>query len=84
MSCIRPVIAYTVSKLSTYTSNIRIDHRKRIVRVLRYLKYTYSYMLHFIKYLAVIERYIDANWISNVKDSKSTNRFVIILGGATK
>jgi hypothetical protein len=30
----------------------------------------------------IIEGYSDANWISNIKDSKSTNRFVFVIGEA--
>ena len=37
MSCTRPDIAYTVSKLSRFTSNLSADHWKAIVRILRYL-----------------------------------------------
>ena len=45
MSCTRPDIAYTVSRLSRYTSNPSADHWKAIVRVLRYLRYTRNYGL---------------------------------------
>lgn len=38
MSCTRPDIAFTVSRLSRYTSNPGADHWKAIVRVLRYLR----------------------------------------------
>ena len=38
MNCTRSDIAYAVSKLSRYTSNLGPDHWKAIVRVLRYLK----------------------------------------------
>ena len=40
MNCTHLDIAYTISKLSRYTSNPGLDHWKAIVRVLRYLKYT--------------------------------------------
>ena len=43
MSCIRPDITYTISKLSRYTSNPNDDHWKVIIRVLRYLRYTCDY-----------------------------------------
>ena len=82
MSCTRPDITYTVSKLSRYTSNPRADHWKGIERVMRYLRYTRCYRLHNARYSAVIEGYSDANWISNVKDSKSTSGFVFTLKGA--
>ena len=61
MSCTRPDIAYTVSRLSRYTSNLSIDHCKAIVRVLRYLRYTRNYGLHYTRYSVVLEGYSDAN-----------------------
>ena len=82
MSCTRQDIAYAVSKLSRYTSNPNGDHWKGIVRVLRYLRYTRDYGLHYIRYLAVLEGYSDANWISDVKNSKSTSGYVFTLAGA--
>lgn len=39
-SCIRPDLNYRVSKLARYTSDLRVDHCKAMVRVLRYLGYT--------------------------------------------
>ena len=81
MNCTRLDIAYAVSKLSRYTSNPGPDHWKAIVRVLRYLKYTQNYGLHYSKYLAVLEGYCDANWISDTKDSKSTSGYLFTLGG---
>ena len=81
MNYTRPDIAYAVSKLSRYTSNPGPDHWKAIVRVLRYLKYTQNYGLHYSKYLAVLEGYYDANWISDTKDSKSTSGYLFTLGG---
>uniref|UniRef100_A0A2N9EVE4 Reverse transcriptase Ty1/copia-type domain-containing protein n=1 Tax=Fagus sylvatica TaxID=28930 RepID=A0A2N9EVE4_FAGSY len=82
MNCTRPDIAYSVSKLSRYTSNPGEDHWKAIVRVLRYLKYTLNYGVHYTRYLAVLEGYSDANWISDTNDTKSTSGYVFTLGGA--
>ena len=81
VNCTRPDIAYVVSKLSRYTSNPGPDHWKAIVRVLRYLKYTQNYGLHYSKYPAVLEGYYDANWISDTKDSKSISGYLFTLGG---
>ena len=81
-SCTRPDIACTVNKLSRYTSNPGIDHWKAIVRVLRYLRFTRNYGLHYHRYPAVVEGYSDANWISDMKDSKSTSGYVFTLAGA--
>ena len=61
MNCTRLNIAYSVSKLSKYTSNPGEDQWKVIVRVLRYLKYTLNYGVHYTRYPAVLEGYSDAN-----------------------
>lgn len=82
MSCTRPDIAYVVSRLSRYTSNPSTEHWKSITRLLRYLRYTREYGLHYTRYPAVIEGYSDANWISDIKDSKATSGYVFTLGGA--
>ena len=82
MSCTRLDIAYTVSKPSRYTSNPNDDHWKGIIRVLRYLRYTHDYGLHYTRYPAVLEGYCDANWISDAKNSKSTSGYVFKLVGA--
>lgn len=83
MSCTRPDIAYAVSRLSRYTSNPNVTHWKGIMRVLGYIRYTLDYGLHYTRYPAVLEGYSDANWISDIKDSKSTSGYVFTLGGAT-
>ena len=78
----RPNLAYTVSKLSRFTSNPRTDHWKVIVRVLRYLQYTCNYGLHYTRYPKVLEGFSDVNWISDVKNSKSTSGYVFTLASA--
>ncbi|KAH9705270.1 hypothetical protein KPL70_011800 [Citrus sinensis] len=57
------------------------DRWKAIVRVLRYLRYTRNYGLHYTRYPEVLEGFSDANWISDVKDSKSTSSYVFTLAG---
>ena len=61
MSCTRPDIAYSIRKLSSYTSNLGAKHWQGIMRVLKYLRFTRDYGLHYIKYPAVLEGYSDAN-----------------------
>ena len=82
MNCTRPDIAYSISKLSRYTSNPGVDHWKAVIRVLRYLRYTQNYGLHYTRYPAVLEGYNDANWISDMKDTKSISGYVFTLSGA--
>ena len=61
MSCTRPDIAYAVNRLSSYTSSLRAMHWEGITRVLKYLRFTHDYGLHYTRYPAVLEGYSDAN-----------------------
>ncbi|GJU53734.1 retrovirus-related pol polyprotein from transposon TNT 1-94 [Tanacetum coccineum] len=78
----RPDLAYVVSRLSRYTSNPSVAHWKAMTKVLHYLRYSRDYGLHYDRYHAVIEGYSNANWISNIKDSRLTSGYVFTLGGA--
>ena len=82
MNCTRLDLAYVVSRLSKYTSNPGKSHWTTIIRVLRYLRHTQNYGLHYMRYPAVLEGYNDANWISYSNDTKSTSGYVFTLGGA--
>ena len=81
MSCTRLNIAYAVNRLSRYTSSPGAMHWQGIARVLKYLRFTRDYGLHYTRYPAVLEGYNDANEISNVKDSKSHSGYVFTLEG---
>ena len=80
MSCTRHDIAYAVSKLSSYMGNLGAKHWQGIMRVLKYLRFTHDYRLHYTRYPAILEGYSDANWLSNVKYSKSHSCYVFTLG----
>jgi hypothetical protein len=41
-----------------------------------------NYRLHYTSYLAVLEGYIDVNWIFDTKHLKSTSEYNFRLGGA--
>ena len=73
MNSTRPDIAYSVSRLSRYTSSPGRVHWNALIRVLRYLKYTLNFELHYTKYPPVLEGYSDANWISDNIETKSTS-----------
>jgi len=47
------------------------------------LKNIKEYALRYEKYPFVLERYIDANWIADFEESKSTSEYIFTLGGAT-
>lgn len=82
MYCTRLDIAFVVCRLLRYTSNPSTDHYwEAIARVLGYLKRTKNLGLFYNNYLAMLERFCDANWITSVNNIKSTTRWIFTLGG---
>ncbi|GJW68700.1 putative reverse transcriptase domain-containing protein [Tanacetum coccineum] len=79
--CTRPDIAYSICKLSRYTSNPSQDHWKAIERVLGYLKRTRQLALYYDCFPTILEGYSDASWITGDSDSKSTTGCIFTLGG---
>ncbi|KAG8486327.1 hypothetical protein CXB51_019664 [Gossypium anomalum] len=59
----------------------RENHWKTIVRVLRYLRYTRNYRLHYSRDPAVLEGFSDASWISNIQDTKGISGYIFSLEG---
>ena len=82
MHCTRPDIAFTMDKLSRYTSCPSSEHWKAISNVLGYLKATKSYALFYGGSPSVVEGYSDANWNCVDDGSKSTSGWIFTLGGA--
>jgi hypothetical protein len=80
-SATRPDISFAVSKLSRFVSKPGDVHWEALERVLRYLKGTASYGVHYTGYPRVLEGYSDANWISDADESKATSGYVFTLGG---
>ncbi|CAJ2637428.1 unnamed protein product [Trifolium pratense] len=76
MNCTRPDIAYAVSRLSRYTHNPGNEHWTALRRLLRYLKGTMDWCLHFYKFPAVLEGFCDANWVTDNDEARCVN-----LGG---
>ena len=60
-NCTRPDIAYSINRLARYTNNPAKEHWFALVRVLRYLKHTIKYGLHYVRYPSVIKGFSDAN-----------------------
>ena len=79
MSCTKPNITYAINKLSRYMSNLGVKYWLEIMRVLKYLRFTCDYGLHYTRYHAVVEGYTNVNWISNVKYSKSQSGYVFAI-----
>ncbi|KAL0546603.1 hypothetical protein IC582_016515 [Cucumis melo] len=81
MNYTRPDIAYAVSRLSRYTHNPDRYHWDALRHLLRYLKGTIDYCLHFNKFPDVLEGYCDANWVTDNDEVNSTSGYVFLLGG---
>ena len=73
--------SFAVSKLSRFVSNPGDIHWQALERVMRYLKGTVSYDIHYTGYPKVLEGYCDANWISDADVLKATSGYVFLLGG---
>jgi hypothetical protein len=80
-SATRPNIAYAVSKLSRFVSNPEDAHWEALERVMRYLKGTMDYTIHYTGYPRVLEGYSDSNWISDADEIKTTSGYLFTLGG---
>jgi hypothetical protein len=82
-SVTRPDISSAVSKLSWFTSNPGDYHWRALDCVMHYLAGTMDYRIHFSGYPAILERYSDANWISDVDELYAMSGYVFTLGGAS-
>ena len=80
-SATRPDISFAVSKLCRFVSNSGDIHWVALGRVLRYLKGTISYGIHFTGYPRVLEGYCDANWISDADELYATIGYAFLLRG---
>ena len=80
-SATRPDILFAMSKLSRFVLNPEDNHWRALERVLRYLKETMSYAIHYTGYPRVLEGYCDANWISNADEVHAISGYVFFLGG---
>ena len=56
-----PDIAYDVCRLSRYTHNPSSEHWNALHRLLRYLRGTMNWCLHFNKFPGILEGFCDAN-----------------------
>jgi hypothetical protein len=79
----KPDISFAVNKLSIFTFNPESDHWCALECVMRYLRGTSTYRLHYTGYPAVREGYSDSNWISDADEIKATSEYVFTIGGAT-
>jgi len=82
-SSIRPNISFAVSKLSRFVSNLGDSHWSALESVLRYLKGTVSYGIHFFRYPRVLEGYCDAILIFDADQLYAMSGYAFLLGSGT-
>jgi hypothetical protein len=80
-SATRPDISFVVSKLSQFVSNTGDSHWRVLERVLRYLKGTMSYDIHYTGYPKVLEGFCDANGIVDPDELYATSGYMFLLRG---
>ncbi len=76
----RADIAYTVIKLSRYTSNPSQEHITTIKRIFRYLQATKEYRITYTRQNNhYISRFCDADYVGDISTTKSTSGYIFLL-----
>ncbi|XP_038683045.1 uncharacterized mitochondrial protein AtMg00810-like [Tripterygium wilfordii] len=77
----RPDIAYAVHVVSQFMSAPRSSHYEAVIHILRYIKATLYYGLHFSAASSLeLRAYSDFDWAGDPTDRRSTTGFCILLG----
>lgn len=81
-SSMRLDIAFPVTKLSQFISNLGDDHFwKALERVMCSLARTVDYEIHYTGDPKVLDGYNESNWISNADEIKTRSGFLFKCGG---
>ncbi|KAH9783113.1 hypothetical protein KPL71_009187 [Citrus sinensis] len=77
----RPEIAFSVNKLSQFLASPTAEHWESCKRLLRYLKGTIHFGLHFYHYGTMqINCFSDSDWACDKDDRKSVAGYAVYLG----
>jgi hypothetical protein len=74
MTCTRSDIAYAMGKMSRYISNPNHIHWIVVHIILKYLKKAKDYGILYSGYPTMLKGYMDASWITDNDNHKSTSR----------
>jgi len=77
----RPDISYAVSIVSQYVNNPSTKNWAQIKRILRYLKGTKDYALHYKKGEKILQCYSDADYAGDQEQRKSRSGFICMFAG---
>ena len=75
----RPDICFSVSYFGQFQDCATDEHFKHLLRVLKYLKFTYEYKLYFYCSNSKLVGYSDADWANNTIDRKSISGYCFKL-----
>ncbi|CAD7012038.1 unnamed protein product [Ceratitis capitata] len=78
----RPDILHSVSKLAQRNSDPHVEHKIGAKRIMRYLKGTVDYKLHYQKTGKPIQGYVDADWGGDTNDRKSYTGCAFVAAGS--
>ena len=77
----RPDISFAVGRQSQFCEEPTIEDWSHVKHILRYLKKTANYGLHYVKTGQPIEAWVDADWANDVQDARSISGYVIKMAG---
>jgi hypothetical protein len=78
----RPDIAFSVNQACQFMHNPMESHVVAVKRILRYLKGTLDYGIHFQPGTLNLQAYSDADWAGDPNDRRSVSGFVVYLGSS--
>ncbi|XP_042955114.1 uncharacterized mitochondrial protein AtMg00810-like [Carya illinoinensis] len=81
LSLTRPDISFSVNKVCQFMYSPKLPHWSAVKRILRYLKGTINYGVHFSSQSPfILQAYSDADWAGCPDDRRSTGGFCTFLG----
>ena len=78
----RPDLAFSVHHLCQFMHTPTTSHLEAAKRVLRYVRGTLHFGIHFAPGPLTFSAFSDADWVSDPTDRKSTTGMVIFLGSS--
>jgi hypothetical protein len=80
----RPDISFVVGIVSRYMKKIHESHWKVAKRILRYVRGTFQFGIHYISGgTPLLVGFIDSDWANDSDDRKSTTGYVSSLGSGS-
>ena len=83
MTCTRPDLATSVSFVSKYLSEPRVNHWLAVKRIFRYVAKTINFGIMFRREQdrPIITGFSDADWAGDVASRKSRSGYIFVMGG---